>query len=329
MNQRGATFFFVAVMLGLSLISHVDRERTPQHDEALNRQIQNTSLAEVAAPLRAEAPRVSPEPADPHVANAAVSAEPNTLGLFDRRDVPPPSLNVRAALAVDLESGQELYAREPYQRWPIASLSKLMTALVADEELGSAKIITITDDAMAIEGAAGGFSAGERYTVGDLIKSLFAVSSNRAAVALADAYGSQFFIAKMNARAASLGMIQTNFADPTGLSALNQASPADLLKLVAYLYREHSDIIGIAVKKSVAIRNAGTGAARTLMSINQFSGRPDFLGGKTGYTDEANGNLVSLFSHQGRPIMLIVLGTDDRFKETESFLAWIRLAYTR
>jgi len=103
----------------------------------------------------------------------------------------------------------------------------------------------------------------------------------------------------------------------------------DLRKLAAFLYEEHPDVLAAARSKETKIQELASGAVRTLTSINAFSGRPEFLGGKTGYTDEAGGNLVSIFSYLHRPVFIVVLGTEDRFGETEKLFEWLKKSYAR
>lgn len=307
MREHNAGTLFFAVLL-LALVLLVGREGMERGEEGVNL-VQETSVAQLAAPLAQEVRK-------PPVVSAGPLAVSIKSGLFARTsDIPVPALTARAALVADLESGQELLAQNPYQRWPAASLTKLATAVIAKTEIGLEKPVAMNET--------------ERYLVKDLIAALVAVSSNDAAEALATHYGRSGFIAEMNEFAASLGMIQTNFADPSGLSPLSQSSPEDLRKLAAYVYERHPDILAVAREMETEIRELGSGTVKKLASINAFSGRMDFLGGKTGYTDEAGGNLLSVFSYLHRPVLIIVLGTSDRFGDTERLLDWVKRSYSR
>lgn len=326
-EENAHKFLFAIVLLGLVLF--IGRDANRMSDENSGREVQVTSLAQVmAAPLTEEA-RTPPLARVPSRASAVAAADAPSDAFLRTSAVAVPELHVRAALAADLQTGQELFALNPYQRWPIASLAKLMTAVVAKTEIGPEKPVLVSEAAVAADGPAGGFGAGEKYLARDLIRAIIAVSSNDAAEALAEHYGRSGFVAKMNAVAQGLGMIQTNFADPTGISSLDQSSPEDLRKLAVFLYTDHPDVLAVARSKETKIQELSSGAARTLTSINAFSGRAEFLGGKTGYTDEAGGNLVSIFSYLHRPVVIIVLGTEDRFGETEKLFEWVKKSYAR
>ncbi len=240
-----------------------------------------------------------------------------------------PDMKAKAAVAKDLDSGVDMYRFNTGERWALASLTKLMSAVVAVEELGLSSNIVITEKAMATEGVAGNFSLNEVYSSGDLIKAMLVVSSNRAAMAIADSIGVLRFADKMQMKANSLGMMNTTFAEPTGLSFMNQGTVEDLEKLVGYIYRIHPELLEIGRQKSVTLKELIRGSEREILNINAFvHSRSDFFGGKTGYTDQAGGNLITIFDHEGRKLLYIVLGTDDRFGQTELLSNWTFKAFS-
>ena len=106
----------------------------------------------------------------------------------------------------------------------------------------------------------------------------------------------------MNLKASELQMRSTRFFDPSGLSPLNQSTLENLEKLISYIYNRHPKIFSITSEKEG--------------NIHPFSNQENFIGGKTGFIDEANGNLISLFNYQGRPLLIIVLGSEDRYLDT-------------
>lgn len=215
-----------------------------------------------------------------------------------------------------LDSSQNMFDLQADKRWPIASLTKLMTALIAEENIAPDREIIIGADAVAVEGSGGDFRVGERFKPEDLIKALLAVSSNDAAYALANFYGKDRFVEKMNQRAAEIGMADTFFKEPTGLSSVNQSTANDLKLLVRYLYNHHRQLFLLTQKSEARIFDLAQGRGRILRNINSFAGRPDFIGGKTGFTDEAGENLISLFSRNNRVLLLIVMDAKDRFNAT-------------
>ena len=239
-----------------------------------------------------------------------------------------PDLKAKAAVAKDLDSGVDMYRSNTAERWALASLTKLMSAVVASEELGTDSSIVISEKAMSTEGVSGNFRVNEVYSSGDLIKAMLVVSSNRAAMAIADSIGVLQFVDKMQMKANSLGMENTAFAEPTGLSFMNQGTVEDLEKLVRYIYVRHPELLEISRRESVRLKELIRGEEREILNINAFAhSRQDFFGGKTGYTDQAGGNLITILEHEGRRILYIVLGTDDRFGQTELLSGWTFRAF--
>src|SRR3989338_938712 len=142
-------------------------------------------------------------------------------------------------------NGERYAGIEESKRWPIASLTKLMTAVIAREVIPANDRIKITEEILGIEdiGMAGGFSANGVFNRLDLEEALLIISSNVAAEALARHYGREKFIDTMNSFAFRIGMANTYFEDPTGLSYKDQSTVEDLNKLVAYIFRNAPDIL--------------------------------------------------------------------------------------
>lgn len=233
---------------------------------------------------------------------------------------PPITLRARVYLVSDLQSEDNIADENQNKRWPIASLSKLMVAVIALENISKTQLISVGSSAVAAEGVSGRFSPGEIFTADDLLKALLTVSSNDAAMALSQYMGEEKFVSLMNAKVMSLGMLDTFFKEPTGLSVLNQSTAHDLKVLTRYVYEKHPDILRYSQAKTANIIDAFRGTKRTLININQFAGRTNFLGGKTGYTNDAGENLISLFSVGGKTVIIIVMDAQDRFAETLSAL---------
>ncbi len=246
---------------------------------------------------------------------------------------PPPEIGAAVALAQDAETGEVFFEKGTRMRRPIASLTKLMTALIARERLRADDVITLRESAVRQEGIAGGFAVGERFAVSDLVAATLIVSSNDAAYALADANNANEnandanavgqFISAMNEKARAIGMFETHFEDSTGLSPFDQSTAEDLSRFARHLFTYDRELFARTAAPKVFIRERTTGARRALVNITSFAGAPAFLGGKTGFTDEAAGNLLSLWQDNGRTYLIIVLGTEDRFGDTEKLYTWI------
>lgn len=234
--------------------------------------------------------------------------------------------NVVAAafLAQEVGSGRVIGEYQSGYRWPVASITKLMTAVIALEKIGAEQSIIVSQAAVETEGDSGGFTAGEEFTVLDLIKAMMTVSSNDAAAAIADYVGTPRFFDLMQERAYDLKMTDTSFIDATGLSYLNQSTAQDVAKLIDYIYANHPQILEISKQGTNKITERASGLSRTLKNINTFAGTTGFMGGKTGFTDESKGNLVSLFQYNGKTYTLVVFGTTDRFVETRKLLSWLK-----
>ncbi|MDD5431237.1 MAG: serine hydrolase, partial [Candidatus Pacebacteria bacterium] len=222
-------------------------------------------------------------------------------------------LDVKTALVKDLSLDRVLFEKNTGDRWPVASLTKIMTAIIAAEKIGTDKQVVFTKEIIATYGDTGKFKAGEIYSVEDLIRAMFAVSSNDAAVAIADFYGKDNFVNEMQKKAVDLGMLQTTFADASGLSFLNQSTAQDMEKMVEYVFKNHPEFLDISRQKNVELKEIGTGRKRILKNMNEFAGEEDFLGGKTGFIDSSMGNLISLFKYRGSVLAITVFGAGERF----------------
>ncbi len=240
-----------------------------------------------------------------------------------------PSIQVKAALLADLQTGEAYVDIQSSRRWPIASITKLMTAVIAEQSLNAADIIALGQEDVPFGDTTvmRPLKPGESYSVADLITAMLVVSSNEAGEALARKLGREEFLRRMNERAAAWELADTHFADPTGLSSANQSTPRDLAKLAARIASEHPSIMETSRKLKVTITETVSKKKKSLQSINQFAGEAWFVGGKTGFTDDAGGNLLTIFKSDRRPVVVIVLGTDDRFGATEKVMNWFTANY--
>ena len=240
-------------------------------------------------------------------------------------------IEAKAALIKYLNKNESIFELNPDKHWSIASISKLMTAVVAFEQIGANREIKFDEGSIATEGIYGEFKEGEIFNSSDLIKAILLVSSNDAAMALAESIGEKAFVKLMNQKARELKMSDTVFFNPSGLSFLNQSTPNDLVKLAAYIYNNRREIFDITRQTEMPIIEIGFKKTRNLVNINQISGRNDFisgsliefLGGKTGYLNESGRNLISLFSVNNQLVLTIILGAEDAYKETEKMLICI------
>ncbi len=230
----------------------------------------------------------------------------------------------------DVTNGVTLASMNQNDRWPTASLTKLMTATLVLDHFSMNTEITITPKMMAIDPTQVALQIDGTYTVYDLLHAMLMPSNNVAAEAFADYYGYNSFMAAMNARAAAWGMTNTHFDDPSGLSSANESSAHDLAILASHVYQNYPEILAISNTPTFTLTNLATGQTHEIASINEFAGTPGFIGGKTGYIPEARDNLISLFRVDGHPLLIVVLGAKDtaaRFSDTTALLDWVRTDY--
>ena len=253
-----------------------------------------------------------------------------------------PVIQAKGALVVDIDSDFVFFQNQLNVRRPIASVTKLMTALVAKKYIPADEEITITEESLKVDGDAPIFYLNEKVTANDLIRAMMIISSNKAAMALANHIGQDKFVALMNEMAKQLEMTQTSYAEPTGLSFLNQSSPADLKKLIKYIITEYPNLLLIAQNSVDKIQGKNPDIIHELTNINLIAHHPPFLdelnitylGGKTGFTDEALQTFCGLFlvpskreNEQPKRILVVVLGTPNRYNDIENLLKWLDKAY--
>lgn len=240
-----------------------------------------------------------------------------------------PQVDAAGALVQFLDADYALFRYNSYTQWPIASISKLLTAVVVLEKLGSDKKIPISQTAVDTEGTAGDLRSGEVYTSEDLLKIMLLSSSNDAATAFEEyAGGREVFAGQLNAKARQLGMDRTAFQDASGLSDQNQSNANDLMKLVRYIAENHPDLFAWSRLPSIRVQPLNTIEVKTIDNVNPMVARKEFLGGKTGTSPAARENLVAIFSLFNQRIVLVLLGSHDRVAVTTTLLQWIQNAYS-
>ncbi|MDE2041059.1 MAG: D-alanyl-D-alanine carboxypeptidase [Patescibacteria group bacterium] len=201
-----------------------------------------------------------------------------------------------------------IMSRDPDRLLPIASLSKLVTAVMARRLIPSAAHITMSPSIISSYGNTAGFMVDETISAGDLIYPLLMVSSNEAAEAYAAWYGRPAFIAAMNDFAQSIGAYRTYFADPSGLSPQNVSTANDMAIILDWIRKNDPDLISITQLKSKTVRG------HAWVNPTHFLSWSDYLGGKNGYTPEADLTAASLFraGAAGDVYAVVVLGSSAR-----------------
>jgi D-alanyl-D-alanine endopeptidase (penicillin-binding protein 7) len=241
-------------------------------------------------------------------------------------------LHSHVALVQDAASGETILAKNPEAVLPIASITKLMTAMVLlDRDLDLRQRVAISsDDLDLMKGTRSRLRAGSVLTRNELLLLALMSSENRAAAALARTYpgGTEPFVAAMNTKAALLGMSDTRFVEPTGLSSANVSSAQDLVKLVRAahdypLIREYSTREAATVRafgRSLEFRNTN-GLVR--------SHNWDIGLSKTGYIAEAGRCLVMRVRMASRDLVVVLLdswGKYSRIGDANRIRKWLETA---
>ena len=255
--------------------------------------------------------------------SGASGTDANIPASLSAKVAQPPVLHDAALLAADLKTGTVYGAVNADRRWPTASLTKLMSGTIIEDKFDPNTRIAITENMFAADPQEQTLVVGGTYTVSDLLHLMLLPSSNVAAEAVATFYGRDAFLSEMNARAAAWGMEDTHFNDPSGISAGDQSTANDFLKLAQKIYAGYPQIFQITRALQFSITEQGSSKKILIKSINSFAGGADFVGGKTGHTDEAGGNLLSVFRDGSRTFFIVVLGSDDRFGDTRKLHDWL------
>ncbi|HEY4514695.1 MAG TPA: hypothetical protein VJJ22_00880 [Candidatus Paceibacterota bacterium] len=226
----------------------------------------------------------------------------NSRTYFLREDAPAlPDVRAKSYLVADISTGEILLESNLDEIYPIASLSKLSTAMAAIK-------LGLPDR--------------------NMLYPLLLESDNYMAEFIAGLFGRDNFLLEMNSQVMALGMKSTHYADPSGLSPSNTSTSRDLLVLMRYLYDTHPDLINIT---RLAWKTVGD---TTWNSNNLFvqEGITNYLGGKSGNTLLAGGTLISIFAlpladNELRPVVVILLGTASeknvKYEVTESIIDYV------
>lgn len=234
-----------------------------------------------------------------------------------------PKVGALAYLVGDLNTGEVILAKNHDKKFPIASVSKLMTALVTKEIGNEDDVAKVSKRALATAGSNGNLRVGEKIKTLDLLYPLLLESSNDAAEVIAEHFERETFIKKMNQQALILQMSETSYADPSGLSEKNQSTVSDIFKLVGYLNQQKRDLLDITTKRSYSNKK------HSWSNISQFIKKDGYFGGKSGYTDPAKQTVVSLFNLPlgqtgSRPIAISLLQSNDRQKDVDTILKYLK-----
>ena len=262
----------------------------------------------------------------------------NTNGstTVDWKQKPAPVVQAANAVLTEVGSSNQqniIWAKNADKQSPIASLTKLMTAVIAAEFYKQNQNIIITKQAVEQLDAAGFLRVGERLNLQELLKVMLIESSNDAAFALTEPMGGpNGFVGLMNLKARDLGLNRTYFFNPNGLDPEDTGSPLeqinlsttnDLVSLVKYIVSEHPEIAKILGEKGLALYSDNGRFHHNLQSTNELLGLiPSIIGGKTGTTDRAGGCLLLIIKGKtpGTYLIGVVLNSPDKFGDMKKII---------
>jgi D-alanyl-D-alanine carboxypeptidase (penicillin-binding protein 5/6) len=231
-----------------------------------------------------------------------------------------PMISATGAIIMDADSKIVLYAKNPDLRSSTASTIKIMTALVALDYFKLSDILTVNKP--SDEGSVLGLLEGEKMTFENLLYAMLLPSANDAALTIAQNYpgGEAAFIKAMNAKAKSFELYNTHYSDPAGLADEGDyTTPFDLARLASFAM-QNSEIRKIVGTKEQTISDVSNTDVYDLKNLNILLGEDGVNGVKTGYTEEAGQVLVTSKDEQGKTIIIVVMGSTDRFSDTQILL---------
>lgn len=243
-------------------------------------------------------------------------------------DVLDPDITADSVIVHSLDDKLPFFYYNSHEQHVLASLTKLLTAVVVFEDVGLNKKISISKKAVETRGLAGSLSIGEVYTARDLAKLMLLTSSNDAAAAFEEYFGGkEEFVSILEDKMKKIGMNSTVLHGGSGLSDYNVGTASDFLKLSRYILRNHPRIFSWTRNSEMLIQPINRSESRKEHNINSLVSEKDYLGGKTGTSRMAGQNLVALFNLEGRKVLVILLDSDDRDQEALRLIDWTKKAY--
>ena len=245
------------------------------------------------------------------------------------KNAPNPSISAEGVYITDLSSFTPVFQRNSKQKMYPASTAKIITALVVADVFKPTDVVEVTKQITKEDQPDWqlmGLVTGEKMTVENLLYGTLVYSANDAAFTLANAYGYNAFIKKMNEKATELGMKDSHFKNPIGIDDYEQFTTPYDLALAARALLQNSFLAKFVSTKEITISDIDYKYFHTLSNVNELLGKIVGIGGlKTGYTPLAGQNLVSFYKKNGNQYIIVVLKSLDRFEDTRVLTQWIDL----
>jgi len=234
-----------------------------------------------------------------------------------------PEINAGSAMSSESnlsDTDKVVFEKNINLKLPIASLTKLMTAVIVLDRYDLSQIITVSKEASMQDLMKQDVKLGDSLSVENLFNIMLIKSSNKSAYALSEIIGEKEFVSLMNKKAKDLGLNDTFFSDPTGLDSKNISTANDLTKLAKYILKGYPKILDTSRLKEMDIPGFGK-IANTDQLLDEI---PEVICSKTGFTADAKGCLLLIVNNPKNNGYLInvILGADDRFLEMRKLINW-------
>lgn len=282
----------------------------------------------------------------PLTQNVIFAMAQNNPDYFPIRDwnIGEPDIFAKSALVIIPGKRKILFKKNIDEKLSIASLTKIMTAVVLLDEAGPGDEAMIKYSHVMAEGEAGNLVIGERLVLSDLLKIMLITSSNDAAEAIAETVGEKlqgtddllkspqtFFVEAMNKKAVGWGLASTHFSNPTGLVDQDNFSTAkDLAVLAEKIIEQYPAIWKISATPIFEVRDTTGWINHRLINTNQLlSVFDDIIGSKTGYTEEAGECMIVIQKNPAgdEDIIYILLGSNNKFTNMKILINWVNEAF--
>jgi len=256
----------------------------------------------------------------------------NVLGVSSTRqfpyvdkEIPYPVISAKSAIVADLKTKKILFNLNGDVKLAPASTTKLMTAVVSLDMYQLNQLLEVPSFCTTIEGQKAGFKEGEEISVENLIKTMLVTSAGDSACVLAASKLSyNDFVNAMNSKALDLEMKDTSFTNPIGLDGVNgthYSTANDLLKLTVYTLKNE------LVRESVKTKELDFDGKKLMNTNKLLMEIPQTVGVKTGTTAEAGEVLIYEYKDEVKDLIIIVMGSKDRFEDTKALLNWTISSY--
>lgn len=229
----------------------------------------------------------------------------------------------QAYIAVNILDSSIIAEKNNNKVYPIASITKLMNAVISVEKIDMDKTITLNSAMLQPEGYSPSLFLNLNVSAKNLLQASLIQSTNDASQALSYFVGNDKFIQLMNQKAKELNMNNTNFHDAYGMSSLNRSTASDLAKLLAYIYKNHPEILSITKENDFWLPSPA-GKLLKFQNVNNLYSYPEFIGAKSGYIPEAKQTLASVAEVNGKPVAIVLLHSTNRKTDALKIVDWIK-----